>query len=118
MTKHQDNRRTREADWRLLDKPIWQMTGEEFFSLLRKTLSETSKAGHTRRVAHGLTELGAHLGCGRTQTVKLNRLGVFDKAVISSVGRKKLYDVDTALQSALEYVKSASKKYDDYGQKH
>lgn len=95
----------------LLEKPVWQMTGAEFSCMLRHTFSDRSSGnrGQDRKVAHGLAELKESLGCGRTRLIELQKLGVFDDAIISSVGKKYLYDVDKALEAAMNYIKSLNK---------
>lgn len=85
-----------------LFKPIVMMNGEEFSSLLRYTLQDLSK---NKELAHGLKELRKQLGCGASMANNLSRLGVFEEAVVSSIGKRKLYDVEKARELADKYQK-------------
>lgn len=94
------------------EKPVWMMTGSEFSEMLRQTISDSLIQHHLghRKVAHGLNELKEYLGCGKTRLVELGKLGILDEAIISSVGKQKLYDVDKALSAVSKYMKIFSKK--------
>lgn len=90
-----------------LDKPLAMMTGEDLASLLKYTFPEMLSE---RRYAHGIRELMQHLGCGLSKAHELSRIGVFEKAVVSSVGKRKVYDVDMALKLASDYQKNNNNK--------
>ena len=51
----------------------------------------------------GFGELADRLGCGRSKVSELRRLGVLDGAVVSNVGRKAIFDVETAMRLVSEY---------------
>lgn len=85
-----------------LSKPVFSMTGEDFSSLLKYTFPELSK---NTVIAHGIKELKTHLGCGFSKVNELSRQGVFNDAIVSSIGKKKLYDVEKARELANQYQK-------------
>lgn len=85
-----------------LSKPVFSMTGEEFSLLVKYTLQDFSKK---KEIAHGLKELKQQLGCGASMIYNLSSLGVFDEAIVSSIGKRKLYDVEKARELANKYQK-------------
>ena len=82
-------------------RPLYTVTVGEFFDLVRAAVGEED-----RTTARGLTELAGRLGCGRSKVSELRRLGVLDGAVISEVGRQKVFDVRKAVELAGEYTKN------------
>ena len=82
-------------------RPLFTLTVGEFLDLVRSALGEGD-----RTTARGLSELAGRLGCGRSKVSELRRLGVLDGAVISEVGRQKVFDVKKAVELAGEYTKN------------
>lgn len=71
----------------LLSRPLWQMNGEEFCQLLDYNLSKHSggKEVALHRI-YGDAQLAEYLGCSEAQVRKLKKLGVFNPAIVPSVG--------------------------------
>jgi hypothetical protein len=82
-------------------RPLFTVSVGEFLDLVRTAVGEED-----RTIARGLTELAGRLGCGRSKVSELRRLGVLDGAVISEVGRQKVFDVRKAVELAGEYTKN------------
>lgn len=82
-------------------RPLFTLTVVEFLDLVRTAVGDVD-----RTTARGLTELAGRLGCGRSKVSELRRLGVLDGAVISEVGRQKVFDVRKAVELAGEYTKN------------
>lgn len=87
------------------DKPLLTVTIGEFAALMAAILNDGKEHQEARTTARGLEELAGRLGCGRSKVSELKRLGVLDKAVISNVGRKAVFDVETAIKLVSEYRK-------------
>ena len=85
------------------DKPLLTVTVSEFVALMTAILNEGKEHQDTRTTARGLGELAERLGCGRSKVSELRRLGVLDEAVVSNVGRKAIFDVETAMRLVSEY---------------
>ena len=81
-------------------RPLFTLTVGEFFDLVRAAVGEGD-----RSTDRGLTELAGRLRCGRSKVSELRRLGVLDGAVISEVGRQKVFDVRKAVELAGEYTR-------------
>ena len=101
----------------LLEKPIWQMTGEEYCQLTHYALSLTPSAGSSQAPA-GQKALGVHalaieLGCSESTIYALMRTpreedgsaiggGVLKDAIVSRIGRRIVFDVDKARELATQ----------------
>ncbi len=101
----------------LLEKPIWQMTGEEYCQLTHYALSLTPSAGSSQAPA-GQKALGVHalaieLGCSESTIYALMRTpreedgstiggGVLKEAIVSRIGRRIVFDVDKARELATQ----------------
>lgn len=101
----------------LLEKPIWQMTGEEYCQLTHYALSLTPSAGSSQAPA-GQKALGVHalaeeLGCSESTIYALMRTsrkedgsseggGVLKPAIVSRIGRRIVFDVDKARELATQ----------------
>ena len=85
------------------DKPLLTVTVGEFAALMTAILNEGKEYQETRTTARGLGELANRLGCGRSKISELKRLGILDEAVVSNVGRKAIFDVETAMRLVSEY---------------
>jgi hypothetical protein len=87
----------------LKEKPIWQMTGEEFLFLQQNseqkqvqpvTLSETQK-----KYVYGIGGIARLFGCSIPTANRIKQSGKIDKA-ITQIGRKIIVEADLALELA------------------
>ena len=90
----------------LLDKPVWQMTGEELLSLAQhsniSTSSESTKASSSKeekRYVYGLAGIARLFGCSLPTANRIKQSGKINRA-ITQVGRKIIVDADLALELA------------------
>ena len=90
----------------LLDKPVWQMTGEELLFLAQhgQRHTETNRTQQTsakeqRRFVYGLSGLARLFGCSLPTANRIKQSGKIDRA-ITQVGRKIIVDADLALELA------------------
>ena len=93
----------------LLDKPLWQMTGEEFLQLnemTRNNSSHSKEDSAPKLYAHGINELASKLGCCQSTVYSLKKLGILDSAIVSQIGKRIVFDVNKARILADEYQKS------------
>lgn len=86
----------------LLSKPIWQMTGAEFCSLVRYANAQSAQQDDvSKRVqCHGMKELADFLGCSVSKIYTLKSSGVLDDAIISHIGKSIVFDGKKALELA------------------
>ena len=89
----------------LLDKPVWQMTGEELLFLAQhgnmSTSGETGKASSKgeKRYVYGLAGIARLFGCSLPTANRIKQSGKINRA-ITQVGRKIIVDADLALELA------------------
>ena len=90
----------------LLEKPVWQMTGEELLFLAQQgsmqpegAAPETSSAKEERHFVYGLSGLARLFGCSLPTANRIKQSGKIDRA-ITQVGRKIIVDADLALELA------------------
>lgn len=90
----------------LLEKPVWQMTGEELLFLAqqgrRHTETDSTKqtsAKEERHFVYGLSGLARLFGCSLPTANRIKQSGKIDRA-ITQVGRKIIVDADLALELA------------------
>ena len=90
----------------LLEKPVWQMTGEELLFLAQhgRCHTETDSTKQTsakeqRRFVYGLSGLARLFGCSLPTANRIKQSGKIDRA-ITQVGRKIIIDADLALELA------------------
>ena len=102
----------------LLEKPLWQMTGEEYCQLTQYALSLSTGTG-TAPSPSGQKALGVHalaveLGCSDSTIYALMRTpreedgsaeggGILKGAIVSRIGRRIVFDVDKARELAKQY---------------
>ena len=102
----------------LLEKPLWQMTGEEYCQLTQYALSLSTGTG-TAPSPSGQKALGVHalaveLGCSDSTIYALMRTpreedgsseggGILKGAIVSRIGRRIVFDVDKARELATQY---------------
>lgn len=101
MTSNYDENRLSE----LLNKPLWQMNGDESCFLMANT-SDYKKQTQQKEIVKGNQALSEALGCGMTKIYQLRHLGILDGAVLSSVGRMTIYDVEKARELAEAYMQA------------
>ena len=105
----------------LLQKPLWQMTGEEYCQLTHYALSLSPNTGSSPappgQKALGVHTLAVELGCSDSTVYALMRTpreedgsseggGILRPAVVSRIGRRIVFDVDTARRLADDYQSS------------
>ena len=105
----------------LLEKPLWQMTGEEYCQLTHYALSLSPNTGSSptppEQKAFGVHALAVELGCSDSTVYALMRTpreedgsaeggGILRPAVVSRIGRRIVFDVDTARRLADDYQSS------------
>ena len=90
----------------LLDKPVWQMTGEELLFLAQhgniSTSMESTKASSSKeekRYVYGLAGIARLFGCSLPTANRIKQSGKINRA-ITQVGRKIIVDADLALELA------------------
>ena len=88
----------------LLQKPLWQMTGEEFM-FLYKTASQNdeatikdnpSKTPSEKKYVYGIDGIAEIFGCSRPTASRIKKSGMIN-AAIRQIGRKIVVDVELAL---------------------
>ena len=105
----------------LLEKPLWQMTGEEYYELTQFALA-SSRNADSGSIPAGQKALGVHalaveLGCSDSTIYALMRApreedgsaeggGILKPAIVSRIGRRIVFDVDTARRLADGYQSS------------
>ncbi|MDD2962115.1 MAG: DUF3853 family protein [Muribaculaceae bacterium] len=88
----------------LKEKPIWQMTGEEFLYLQQSgavvsnaptTITDTT----VKRHVYGIVGIAKLFGCSLPTANRIKKSGKIDKA-ITQIGRKIIVDAELALELA------------------
>lgn len=88
----------------LLQKPLWQMTGEEFM-FLSKTASQNdettikdnpSQTPSEKKYVYGIDGIAEIFGCSRPTASRIKKSGRIN-AAIRQIGRKIVVDVELAL---------------------
>ena len=91
----------------LLQKPLWQMTGEEFM-FLYKTASQNDEATikdnpsqtpSEKKYVYGIDGIAEIFGCSRPTASRIKKSGKIN-AAIRQIGRKIVVDVELALSLA------------------
>ena len=106
----------------LLGKPLWQMTGEEYCQLTHYALSLSLNTGSSSpsppgQKAFGVHALAVELGCSDSTVYSLMRTpreedssadggGILRPAIVSRIGRRIVFDVETARRLADDYQSS------------
>ena len=90
----------------LLDKPVWQMTGEELLFLAQhsnistsRELTKASSPKEEKRYVYGLAGIARLFGCSLPTANRIKQSGKINHA-ITQVGRKIIVDADLALELA------------------
>jgi hypothetical protein len=83
----------------LKEKPIWQMTGEEFFFLQQNGEENSLATNPSKKYAYGILGIAQLFGCSMPTAHRIKKSGKIDKA-ITQIGRKIIVDVELALELA------------------
>lgn len=102
----------------LLEKPVYMMTGEEYLELTHYALANSQPAANQTtsggQKAFGVHALAVELGCSDSTIYALMRAprdedgsadggGVLKDAIVSRIGRRIVFDVETARRLADGY---------------
>lgn len=96
----------------LLEKPLWQMSGEEFFILSRHAAQKQSEMHKTEddiELCTGVKALAEKLACCESTIYMLKREGILNEAVKSQIGKKIVFNVEKARELANEFQKRRRK---------
>jgi len=90
----------------LLNKPLWQMTGEEFMFLSKSATSDSAPRqpevtvdASSPKYVYGLSGIAQLFGCSIPTANRIKKSGRIDKA-IKQIGRKIIVDAELALELA------------------
>ena len=89
----------------LLNKPLWQMTGEEFLFLSNSTTPKTETCqvkvtdATSAKYVYGLKGIADLFGCSIPTANRIKKSGRIDKA-IKQIGRKIIVNAELALELA------------------
>lgn len=89
----------------LLEKPIWQMTGQEFLTLTQQTTNmeksenknPISEITPNKKYVYGIRGIANLLNCSIAKANRIKKKGIIDDAIIQE-GRSIMVDVDLALK--------------------
>lgn len=91
----------------LLSKPLWQLSGEEYVAL-HSFAAKTAAAedGTTKTIARctGVRELAQYLDCCESTIYFLKREKILDDAILSSIGKRTVFDGEKARELAQAYM--------------
>lgn len=96
----------------LLEKPLWQMTGQEFFILSCHAAKRQKELSPHEAIEYctGIKALSEKLACCESTVYMMKREGILDRAIKSQIGKKIVFNVDRARELANEYQKSRRRK--------
>lgn len=88
----------------LKEKPIWQMTGEEFLYLQQNGITPQTTPTPIvdttlKKYVYGIVGIAKLFGCSMPTANRIKKSGKIDKA-ITQIGRKIIVDADLALELA------------------
>ncbi len=87
----------------LKQKPLWQMTGEEFLYLQKtdghKEAAPVPLNNSIKKHVYGISGIARLFGCSIPTANRIKQSGKIDKA-ITQIGRKIIVDADLALELA------------------
>ena len=85
----------------LKDKPLFQMTGEEFIFLQNKLNNDTAKdfsgSEKSKKYVYGIRGIAKLFDCSISSANRLKKSGKIDKAIIQD-GRKIIIDSELAFE--------------------
>jgi len=88
----------------LKDKPLWQMTGEEFLFLQQNSEYKQEQQpdlinDNSQKHVYGIAGIAELFGCSLPTANRIKKSGKIDKAIIQ-IGRKIIVDAELALELA------------------
>jgi len=87
----------------LKEKPLWQMTGEEFLCLQQSAEPQPARPTVTtdipKRYVYGIGGIARLFGCSIPTANRIKKSGKIDRA-ITQIGSKIIVDADLALELA------------------
>lgn len=87
----------------LKEKPLWQMTGEEFLFLQQSAGQKTEQPPVTtdtsKKYVYGILGISKLFNCSMPTANRIKQSGKIDKA-ITQIGRKIIVDAELALELA------------------
>lgn len=88
----------------LKEKPLWQMTGEEFLYLQQNGVTTQIPTTPiidttTKKYVYGIVGIAKLFGCSMPTANRIKQSGKIDKA-ITQIGRKIVVDANLALELA------------------
>jgi hypothetical protein len=83
----------------LKEKPIWQMTGEEFLFLQQNGEENSLTTNPNKKYVYGIIGIAQLFGCSMPTAHRIKKSGKIDKA-ITQIGRKIIVDANLALELA------------------
>lgn len=87
----------------LKEKPIWQMTGEEFLLLQQQNTVDTASPSvapsSEKKYVYGIAGIARLFGCSIPTANRIKQSGKIDKAIVQ-IGRKIIVDANLALELA------------------
>ncbi len=89
----------------LKNKPLWQMTGEEFLQLTNDNKSlaviepQTVIDTTTKKHVYGVAGIASLFGCSLPTAHRIKKSGIINRA-ITQIGRKIIVDAELALELA------------------
>lgn len=92
----------------LKQKPLWQMTGEEFLFLQNNSLQISKQPFETpdkpKKVVYGMLGIAKLFNCSITTANRIKKSKKIEKA-ITQIGRKIIVDAELALELAGRKIK-------------
>ena len=89
--------------YELKQRPIWQMTGEEFLFLQQNGEQNITAISPTinsnKKYVYGVRGIAQLFGCSMPTASRIKKSGKIDKA-ITQIGRKIIVDAELALELA------------------
>jgi hypothetical protein len=87
----------------LKEKPVWQMTGEEFLLLQQQNINNTPSHSVVHAIekkhVYGIAGIARLFGCSIPTANRIKKSGKIDKAIVQ-IGRKIIVDANLALELA------------------
>lgn len=88
----------------LKDKPLWQMTGEEFLFLQQNSEYKQEHQDdliieNSKKYVYGIAGIAELFGCSMPTANRIKKSGKIEKAIIQ-IGRKIIVDAELALELA------------------
>ena len=87
----------------LRNKPLWQMTGEEFLQLTAESGTTTQPTvvvdSTKKKHVYGIAGIASLFGCSMPTANRIKKSGVISRA-ITQIGRKIIIDAELALELA------------------